>query len=187
MFILSVYAFVTFSSHRGPETALTPSGAMQEDGPPAAHKAPLSALMVGKKSLPAVSQEWQITRSDAEGKVPSGVFGSPAQRGSWADVDVAPCSEQRTSRRPPICDGNAALATRLRARFDVTWIGAGGCVLQGKAVIMFCQMAAGKSFAPFMSQNFEPLDKSWLIAEADPLKRTLTSVFNPQGQQQPLT
>ena len=74
-----------------------------------------------------------------------------------------------------------------RVSFDGTWIGLGGRVLQGKAVIVFCQMAAGKSFAPFKSQNFEPLDKSWLIAEADPLKRTLTSVFNPQGQQQPFT
>lgn len=69
--------------------------------------------------------------------------------------------------------------------FDGTWIGAGGRVLQGKAVIVFCQMVAGKSFAPFKSQNFTPREQSWLIAEADPIARTVTSVFNRQGQQQP--
>ncbi len=74
-----------------------------------------------------------------------------------------------------------------RVTFDGTWIGVGGRVLQGKAVIVFCRMAAGKSFAPFKSQNFEPLNKSWLIAEANPITRTLTSVFNQQGQQQPFT
>ncbi|MDH1087714.1 methyl-accepting chemotaxis protein [Pantoea brenneri] len=68
--------------------------------------------------------------------------------------------------------------------FDGTWIGVGGKILQGKAVIIFCQMAAGKSFAPFKSQNFTPLDNSWLIAEADPIARTVSSVFNRQGQQQ---
>ncbi|WP_312759974.1 methyl-accepting chemotaxis protein [Pantoea brenneri] len=70
--------------------------------------------------------------------------------------------------------------------FDGTWIGIGGQILQGKAVIIFCQMAAGKSFAPFKSQNFTPLDSSWLIAEADPIARTVSTVFNRQGQQQSL-
>lgn len=70
-----------------------------------------------------------------------------------------------------------------KIEFDGTWIGVGGKVLQGKAVIIFCQMAAGKSFAPFKSQNFTPRDQSWLIAEADPVARTVTSVFDRQGQQ----
>ncbi len=48
-------------------------------------------------------------------------------------------------------------------------------------------MAAGKSFAPFKSQNFKPLKKSWLIAQADPVARTVTSVFDEQGQQQYFT
>ena len=74
-----------------------------------------------------------------------------------------------------------------RVSFDGTWIGVGGRVLQGKAVIVFCRMADGKSFAPFKSQNFTPMDKSWLIAEADPITRTVTSVFNSKGQQQPFT
>ncbi|WP_312689371.1 methyl-accepting chemotaxis protein [Kosakonia sp.] len=71
--------------------------------------------------------------------------------------------------------------------FDGTWISVGGKVLQGKAVIIFCQMASGKGFAPFKSQNFKPLKKSWLIAQADPVARTVTSVFNEQGQQQSFT
>ena len=70
--------------------------------------------------------------------------------------------------------------------FDGTWIGVGGEILQGKAVIVFCQMAPGKSFAPFKSQNFTPLESSWLIAEADPIARTVSSVFNRQGHQQSL-
>jgi methyl-accepting chemotaxis protein len=70
-----------------------------------------------------------------------------------------------------------------KIEFDGTWIGVGGKILQGKAVIIFCQMAAGKSFAPFKSQNFVPKDKSWLIAEADPIARTVSSVFDQQGQQ----
>ncbi|WLS79174.1 methyl-accepting chemotaxis protein [Erwinia pyri] len=74
-----------------------------------------------------------------------------------------------------------------KIEFDGTWIGVGGKILQGKAVIVFCQMAAGKSFAPFKSQNFIPRDKSWLIAEADPIARTVTSVFDQQGQQVPFT
>ena len=67
--------------------------------------------------------------------------------------------------------------------FDGTWIGNGGRILQGKAVIVFCQMAEGKSFAPFKSQNFEPTQQSWLVAEADPVARTVSSLFDAQGRQ----
>jgi hypothetical protein len=56
----------------------------------------------------------------------------------------------------------------------------------GKAVIIL-QMAPGKSFAPSKSQNFKPRNKSWLIAQADPVARTVTSVFNEQGEQKPFT
>lgn len=72
-----------------------------------------------------------------------------------------------------------------KIEFDGTWISVGGKILQGKAVIVFCQMAEGKSFSPFKSQNFTPRDKSWLIAEADPVARTVNSVFDRNGQQQP--
>ncbi|WP_195918324.1 methyl-accepting chemotaxis protein [Erwinia sorbitola] len=67
--------------------------------------------------------------------------------------------------------------------FDGTWIGHGGRVLQGKAVIVFCQMVPGKSFAPFKSQNFEPTQQSWLVAEADPVARTVSSLFDSKGHQ----
>ena len=74
-----------------------------------------------------------------------------------------------------------------RIEFDGTWIGIDNHVLQGKAVIVFCQIAEGKSFAPFKSQNFKPTAKSWLIAEADPIARTVTSVLDDNGQQYPFT
>lgn len=70
--------------------------------------------------------------------------------------------------------------------FNATYIGCREGVLQGKAVLVFCQMADGKSFAPFKSQNFEPTQQSWLIAEADPVARTVTSVFGQDGRPQPL-
>ncbi|HZX32079.1 MAG TPA: methyl-accepting chemotaxis protein [Rhodocyclaceae bacterium] len=70
--------------------------------------------------------------------------------------------------------------------FSGTYIRAGGPVLQGKALLIFCQMAEGKTFAPFKSQNFEPTAQRWLVAEADPVARTVTSVFGPDGQPQPI-
>ena len=70
--------------------------------------------------------------------------------------------------------------------FTGTFIRAGGPVLQGKAVLVFCQMAKDKSFAPFKSQNFEPTKQHWLVAEADPVARTLVSVFGPDGRPQPV-
>ncbi|MGE5466973.1 MAG: methyl-accepting chemotaxis protein [Ignavibacteria bacterium] len=70
--------------------------------------------------------------------------------------------------------------------FSGTFIGAGGPVVQGKAVLVFCQMAADKSFAPFKSQNFEPTSTSWLVAEADPVARTVKSLFGADGRPQPV-
>ncbi|WP_035341848.1 MULTISPECIES: methyl-accepting chemotaxis protein [Dickeya] len=70
--------------------------------------------------------------------------------------------------------------------FSGTYISADNNVLQGKAVIVFCQMAPGKSFAPFKSQNFAPTKQSWLVAEADPVARTVKSVFDAHGNEQPL-
>ncbi|PKO30138.1 MAG: chemoreceptor [Betaproteobacteria bacterium HGW-Betaproteobacteria-7] len=73
-----------------------------------------------------------------------------------------------------------------KLNFSGTYIAAGGSVLQGKAVLIFCQMAEGKSFAPFKSQNFEPTQQSWLVAEADPVARTVTSLFGADGRSQPI-
>ena len=68
----------------------------------------------------------------------------------------------------------------------VTWIGTRQGVLRQKSVVLFCEMAPGKSFAPFKTQNFEPTDKSWLVAEADPVSRTVTSVFDRHHRPQPI-
>lgn len=70
--------------------------------------------------------------------------------------------------------------------FSGTWIGSKGQVLQGQAIIVFCRIAEGKSFAPFKSQNFEPTRQSWLVAHADPIARTVTSVFDETGHEQPI-
>ncbi|MEA9389315.1 methyl-accepting chemotaxis protein [Acerihabitans sp. TG2] len=70
--------------------------------------------------------------------------------------------------------------------FSATHIGIGNAVLQGKAVLVFCRMAKGKSFAPFKSQNFEPTSQSWLVAESDPITRTVTSLFDEKGRPQPI-
>ncbi|RLM19248.1 chemoreceptor [Brenneria alni] len=70
--------------------------------------------------------------------------------------------------------------------FSATYIGNHNGVLQGKAVLVFCQMAEGKSFAPFKSQNFAPTAQSWLVAEADPVARTVKSVFDANGRPQPI-
>lgn len=68
----------------------------------------------------------------------------------------------------------------------VTKIGTAGGVHQNKAVVIFCEMAPGKSFAPFKSQNFQATDKSWLVAQADPVSRTVTSVFDQHGRPKPI-
>lgn len=73
-----------------------------------------------------------------------------------------------------------------RLDFSGTYIGTGGAILKGKAVLIFCQVAEGKSFAPFKSQNFEPTSQSWLVAEADPIARTVTSLFGTDGRPQPI-
>jgi len=70
--------------------------------------------------------------------------------------------------------------------FSATYIGIGNSLLQGKAVLVFCQMAKGKSFAPFKSQNFLPTSQSWLVAESDPIARTVTSLFDDQGHPRPI-
>lgn len=73
-----------------------------------------------------------------------------------------------------------------RTDFLNTWIGTHEGLLQNKAVIVFCKMAKGKSFAPFKSQNFTPTSQSWLIAEANPVTRTVSSLFDTDGQQKPI-
>lgn len=71
--------------------------------------------------------------------------------------------------------------------FSGTSIRAGGEVCKGKAVLVFCQLAENKSFAPFKSQNFKPTPTHWLVAEADPIARTVTSIFGENGRPIPIT
>lgn len=67
-----------------------------------------------------------------------------------------------------------------------TYIGTREGVLQHRAVVIFCEMAPGRSFAPFKSQNFEPTHQSWLVAEADPVSRTVSTVFDSQHRPRPV-
>lgn len=67
-----------------------------------------------------------------------------------------------------------------------TQIGTRQGVMQHQALVLFCEMAPGKSFAPFKTQNYDATDKSWLVAEADPVSRTVTSVFDNHHRPQPI-
>ncbi len=73
-----------------------------------------------------------------------------------------------------------------RLDFSGTYIRANGQVQTGKAVLVFCQVAEGKSFAPFKTQNYEPTAQHWLVAEADPVARTVSTVFGADGRPQPI-
>ena len=68
----------------------------------------------------------------------------------------------------------------------VTHIGTARGVMQHQALVVFCEMAPGKSFAPFKTQNFDATERSWLVAEADPVSRTVKSVFDSQHRPQPI-
>lgn len=68
----------------------------------------------------------------------------------------------------------------------VTQIGTAQGVVQQHALVLFCEIAQGKSFAPFKTQNFEATGKNWLVAEADPVSRKVMSVFDEQHRPQPI-
>jgi transposase-like protein len=65
--------------------------------------------------------------------------------------------------------------------FSGTYMHDGRQVLTGKAMLIFCKVKPGIRFSPFKSQNFVPTGKSWLVAEADPVARTVSSVFAEDG------
>ncbi|MDE2440303.1 MAG: chemoreceptor [Betaproteobacteria bacterium] len=65
--------------------------------------------------------------------------------------------------------------------FSGTFMHDGRQVLTGKAMLIFCKVKPGIRFSPFKSQNFVPSGKSWLVAEADPVGRTISSVFDEDG------
>ncbi|MDO8989811.1 MAG: methyl-accepting chemotaxis protein [Sideroxyarcus sp.] len=70
--------------------------------------------------------------------------------------------------------------------FSGTYMHDGRSVVQGKALVIFCKVKPDIRFAPFKTQNFIPAGKSWLVAEADPVARTVSSVFGADGQPQTL-
>ncbi len=66
--------------------------------------------------------------------------------------------------------------------FSGTYMHDGQRTLTGRAMLIFCKVKPGIRFSPFKSQNFVPAGKSWLIADADPVARTVSSVFAEDGQ-----
>ncbi len=68
--------------------------------------------------------------------------------------------------------------------FSGTYMHDGKRVLTGQALLVFCKVRPGIRFSPFKSQNFVPAGKSWLVADADPVARTVSSVFTADGQSQ---
>ncbi|EPT7065055.1 methyl-accepting chemotaxis protein [Cronobacter turicensis] len=90
----------------------------------------------------------------------------------------------KSGRFPCLAVGGAAGG---KLDFSGTWMSVNGRMMDGRAIVILCEMAPGKSFAPFKSQNFQPTDKSWLVAQADPVARAVTSLFDAKDQQQPIT
>ena len=68
--------------------------------------------------------------------------------------------------------------------FSATYMHNGQRILTGQAMIIFCKVRKGIRFSPFKTQNFVPAGKNWLVAEADPVARTVTSVFAGDGKTQ---
>jgi hypothetical protein len=66
--------------------------------------------------------------------------------------------------------------------FSATYIHDGRQVLTGHALLVFCKVRRGIRFSPFKTQNFVPTGQSWMVADADPVARTVTSVFMADGQ-----
>ncbi|MEN3372583.1 methyl-accepting chemotaxis protein [Dechloromonas sp. ZS-1] len=66
--------------------------------------------------------------------------------------------------------------------FSGTFMHDGQQIVTGKALVIFCKVRPGIRFSPFKSQNFVPTGKSWLVADADPVGRTVSSVFSDNGQ-----
>ncbi len=68
--------------------------------------------------------------------------------------------------------------------FSGTYIHDGRQVLTGRALLVFCKVRRGIRFSPFKTQNFVPTGTSWMVAEADPVARTVKSVFTAEGETQ---
>ncbi len=62
-----------------------------------------------------------------------------------------------------------------------TWVYDGCRVLDNHAVIAFLRMAPGKRYGVFKSQNFRKTGLSFTILDCDPIRRTVTSVIDPEN------
>ncbi len=71
--------------------------------------------------------------------------------------------------------------------FSGTFINDGTRTLRGQAAIVFCKVREGVRFSPFKTQNFEPTGVKWAVAEADPVARTVKTVFDKRGESVPLS
>ena len=65
--------------------------------------------------------------------------------------------------------------------FQDTWLYDGSRVLNNHAVIAFVRMAPGKRYGVFKSQNFRKTGLSFTILDCDPIRRTVTSVIDPDS------
>ncbi len=64
--------------------------------------------------------------------------------------------------------------------FKNTYIFDGTRVVENHAVMIFIKMAPGKSYGVFKSQNFAPTQTSFAVIDADPDRRTVSAVFDPE-------
>jgi len=65
--------------------------------------------------------------------------------------------------------------------FSGTFIHDGRQVQTGRALLVFCKVRRNIRFSPFKTQNFVPAGTSWMVAEADPVARTVSNVFTSDG------
>lgn len=86
----------------------------------------------------------------------------------------------RSGRFPCLFVGGSAGGTLdLRS----TSIFNGEQVLENHAVVVFVKMAPGRRYGVFKSQNFTKSGTAFLVAEADPERRTVAAVVRPGGDQ----
>ena len=66
-----------------------------------------------------------------------------------------------------------------RLDFSGTWLFDGQRVLQGQAVAIFVKMAPGKRYGVLKSQNFRKTKKSFVVVDADPSARAVSTLLDP--------
>ncbi|MBF5093645.1 hypothetical protein F1643_03155 [Azospirillum sp. INR13] len=83
-----------------------------------------------------------------------------------------------TGRFPVLFVGGSAGG---RLDFRNTWLFDGDRILENHAVIAFVKMAADKRYGVFKSQNFRKTAISFTILDCDPIRRTVSSVIDPDS------